>query len=144
MCTCRRRRYRCAPGGNLQPALGVRGPHGSGQAVVAVVGDPDPVRLVLVGDDGKDRAEDFFAGDAPRRVRVGEHGRSDVPAPIPARCTGAADHDLRALVLPDLNVALHPVLLPPGDQGPIWVAGSAGSPTVSPLTIATTAPTVSS
>src|SRR5260221_13611677 len=103
--------------GDFHAAFGIRGPHGSGQAVVAVVRDADRVRLVLIRNDGQDGAEDFLAGDAHRRVDASEHGGSNVPAPLPARGLGTARHDLGALVLPDLDVALHPVLLPLRDQG---------------------------
>src|SRR5262249_46700716 len=104
--------------GDLHATLGVSGPHGSGEAVVAVVGDADRLRLIRIGDDAQNRAEYLLAGDAHLRVHVGEHGGRDVPAAFPARGMGAPGDDLRPLVLPDRDVVLHPVLLPPRDQRP--------------------------
>src|SRR5690606_25949815 len=79
--------------GHLHAALGVGRPDRPGQAVLAVVGDPHRVRLVLVRNDGQDRAEDLLAGDAHVVGDAGEDRRRHVPAAV-ARPLQPADDDL--------------------------------------------------
>ena len=84
--------------GDFEAVRDVGGPHRSGQAVVAVVGDADRVALVAVGQHGQHRAEDFLARDAHVVGGVGEQRRLHVPAAARAarpRRRGPSERPLR-------------------------------------------------
>ena len=61
-------------------ALEVARRHVAGEAVGRVVGDPDRVLLVLVGQDREHRPEDLLARDRHVVAHVREHGRPHVVA----------------------------------------------------------------
>src|SRR5690606_5768873 len=104
------------PAGDLHAVGRVGRPDRAAEAVVAVVGDPDGVVLVLVGDEDEDRPEDLLAGDAHVVGDVAEHRRRDVPAAV-VRPVQPAGDQLGALVLADADVVLHALLLPLRHQG---------------------------
>src|SRR6185436_2137174 len=83
--------------GDLETTLRVGRPNAAGQSERGVVGDPDRVRLVLVGDDAVDRAEDLFLGDAHGVVDVREYRLLDVPADRVVGRDAAAEGHGRAL-----------------------------------------------
>src|ERR1700727_3804382 len=77
--------------GDGHRAVGVRGEHATGQAVLAVVGFSDGVRVVVVADDRDHRAEDLFLRDRHRVVHVGEQRRLDVEALLQVSGAAAAE-----------------------------------------------------
>ena len=74
--------------------------------------------VAVVGDDDQHGAEDLLLGDAHGVVDVHEHGGLDEPALVDACGPAAADGHLGALLLADLDVALHPVTLALGHERP--------------------------
>src|SRR5947208_7167856 len=58
--------------------VNVAGPNSSSKAVGRVVGDADGFGLAVEGDDGSDRAKDFFASDARGVLDVVEDRGLDV------------------------------------------------------------------
>src|SRR4051794_21823176 len=105
------------PAGEVQPAVGARGPDRAGEGVVGVVGDAHGVSLVVVRDDGQHRAEDLLLRDPHPVVDVGEQRWCDVPTAVEAvRHLLPADHEPGALVLAGRDVAADPLLLALSDQ----------------------------
>src|SRR5262249_32160555 len=68
--------------GDLHAPLSVSGPHRSGEAVLAVIGDADCLLFILVGDHAEYRPEDLLTRDAHVGGHVCEPGRRDVPAAV--------------------------------------------------------------
>src|SRR5207249_141692 len=87
----------------------VPGPHRARQAVHRVVGDAHRVFLVLVGNDGQHRAEDFLAGDGHVVPHSAEHGGLHVVAARRHALgrLGAAREEFGALLQAFPDVAAH-------------------------------------
>jgi len=76
------------------------------------------------------RSEDLLARNPHRVVGRRRTEWVDIPAAFePVRQVGAADHQSRAFTLTDVDVVADALLLRWETSGPIWVAGSLGSPT---------------
>src|ERR1700722_7398051 len=58
-------------------ALNVRAAHVSVEAVLRIVGDPDRIVFVLVGDDREDGPENLFPGDCHVIVHIDKYRGSD-------------------------------------------------------------------
>src|SRR6476619_7146351 len=97
---------RAYPPRDLVAALGVLGVDRAVQPVDRAVRLLDRVVDVFVRDERDDRPEDLFLRDRHRRLHVVEHRRLDEPAAVEALRPTAPEHELRALVLALLDVAL--------------------------------------
>ncbi len=98
-------------------AIEIVRPQRSLQSVDRVVRDADGVFLVLEGDGGEDGAEDLFLRDAHLVVDLREDGRLDIGAAgILAHLT-AAERELRAFALADLDIGFHALHLVHIDHG---------------------------
>src|SRR6202044_3267847 len=97
-------------------AIARGGEHAPGQAVLAVVGDRDGVRVVVVADDRDHRAEDLLLRDRHRVVHVGEQRRLDVVALLQVGRAAAAEGQRGALGDAPVDVGLHAVALRGADH----------------------------
>src|ERR1700730_899662 len=112
------------PAGHRQRVLQGAGHDVAGQAVHAVVGDPDRVFLVVERDDAQHRPEDLLLSNGHGVVDIGEKRWPYVISLVETGGrTGAADQRRRTLVHALLDVARHPLELPFGDQ---WAAQRSG------------------
>src|SRR5262249_6999214 len=101
---------RAHPGRDLEAMRDVGGPHRTGQAVVALVGDPDRRVRVAGAQHRQDRAEDLLAGDAHVVGGVGEQRRPHVPAALGGAVL-ATEHDAGAFAPAGRDVVADPALL---------------------------------
>ena len=120
---------RAQPSCHRQRAVQRTRHHVSGQAVGAVVGDPDGVLLVLVGNDSEDGPEDLLLRDGHLVVDVSEKRWADPEALVELfRRLGAADEHCRALVDTLSDVTENARCCLAEMTGPQMVPGSCGSP----------------
>ncbi|OAP32994.1 hypothetical protein A8O16_03650 [Sphingobium sp. 20006FA] len=113
------------------PADQIAGPDGAGEAIFAVIGQPDSLLLIVEGDDVADGAEHLLLHAARILGEAGPDRGLDVPA---ARLRAgqfrdaAAGHDLRAFFAGEVIIGQHLVAMAAGDErahfGPAvpWVA----------------------
>src|SRR5579883_1808787 len=94
----------------------VAGPDGSRETVGGVVGNFHRFIFVLEGNDGGNRAEDFFAGDAGAVVDVVEDGGLHVVALGELLGASPAEGHL-GLLLADFKIGTNAVVLLFADQG---------------------------
>src|SRR5580693_1606783 len=116
------------PPGDVLAVLGVGGPHRAAEAVVGVVGYPDGVFFVAVGDDGQHGSEDFFLRDRGGVVDVGEHSWLDEPAAVQVPGASAACDQAGAVAGSLSDIPFNAVAVPVGGHGPDlggWVEGVA-------------------
>src|SRR5713101_2556206 len=106
--------------------VNVARPDGCGQTVGGVVGNANGVRFAFEGDDGCDRAEDFFAGDARAVVHVIENSGLDVIAFAKLLRTPATDGDFFFL-LAEFEVGADAIGLLFADQRPHFRIAFEGS-----------------
>ena len=98
------------------------------QTVSGVIGDPDCIVSVFVGDDTEDRTEDLILRDGHIIRDIREDRGVDVVAVIGA-FRQAAREDLPPSESPLLTVFADLPVLCHGDTGPSFTPGSVGSPT---------------
>src|SRR5918999_6401450 len=96
------------PQRNRLGAFLVARPDATGQAVLAVVGDPDRVVFIRVGLDREHRAEDLLLGDRHLRRNLREDRRADEESAFQTVWRlAAAGEELCALCLSLLDIAAH-------------------------------------
>src|SRR5260370_28323711 len=82
------------------------------KAEVRVIGDPDRIFLVFIGDDGQDGAENLLPGNGHVVLHIDKHsGLYEVTGLKPFWMAFAADQHVRALVNAFADVGLHPLVL---------------------------------
>src|SRR6202042_2329264 len=104
------------PGGVRKRGGDVGGPYGTGQAVIAFVGDPDRVVFVAVTQHGQHRAEYLLPGDAHVVGGVDEQRRPHIPTAL-GRSVVATEHHAGTLLLTGPDVFLDLALVPLREQG---------------------------
>src|SRR4029077_10826138 len=63
------------PRGHVARAAHISPAHVGVQAVARIVGNPDRVFVIVIGDDAEDRAENLVAGDRHVVLHIDEDGR---------------------------------------------------------------------
>ena len=82
------------------------------QAVARIVGIPDRVFVIVIGDDAEDGAENLVAGDRHVVLHIDEYCRLHEVARFETfRTALAADQDLGALFNAFADVGLHALIL---------------------------------
>src|SRR5580658_7660342 len=93
-------------------ALNVRAAYVSVESVLRIVGDPDRVFFVLVGDDREDRPENLFPGDCHIILHVDKYRGFDEIARLKARRVSfASDKHLCTFFNTFPDVGLHTLIL---------------------------------
>src|SRR5690606_38624716 len=93
--------------GNRVSTLGSRRIDRCIQALLGIIGLANRIILILEGDDGNDRAEDFLLGDIHVGLDVDENSRLNIEALVQACRATATAGDLRALGAASSDVAFN-------------------------------------
>src|SRR4029077_15231202 len=95
------------------------------QAIAGIVGNPDGILVIVIGDDTEDGAENLFPGDRHVVLHIDEHrGLDEVARFETFRTALTADQHFGAFFYAFADVGLHAVrlLLPPHrSHGGFWI-----------------------